>query len=105
MKSSVYSLSGDLKSPIDQNFVYAFGISLNDLKQIFSTSIYLSYDRKVKKRLANIKQCSACTVKSEWIYLCSIPFTEYPLLLCDTDLIDQFHSLSPEDKQKVKILQ
>jgi len=61
--------------------------------------------RSQKKRIASIKQCCACSVKSKWIYKVIIPsVSEYTLLLCDIDLIEQFHSLSSEDKRKVSIL-
>jgi hypothetical protein len=57
------------------------------------------------KRLKKLRQCSACSVRSRWIYIVRMPFTECPLMLCDTDLIEQFHALSPEDKKRVEILQ
>ena len=50
------------------------------------------------------KQCSACSVISKWIYKVHIPaVSDHELLLYDTDLIEQFHSLSTEDKKQVVI--
>ena len=59
-----------------------------------------------KKRWEVIKekQCSACSIRSRWIYKVHIPaVSEHELLLCDTDLIEQFHSLNAEDKKRVVI--
>ena len=64
-----------------------------------------THKKKITESMRKVKQCSACSIRSRWIYVVRMPFTEYPLLLCDTDLIEQFRSLSPEDKKRVEILQ
>jgi hypothetical protein len=64
-----------------------------------------THKKKIGESMKKIKQCSAYSIRSRWIYVVRMPFTEYPLLLCDTDLIEQFHALSPEDKKRVEILQ
>jgi hypothetical protein len=62
------------------------------------------HKQRISESMRKIKQCSACSVKSRWIYIVHIPtVSEHELLLCDTDLIEQFHSLSPEDKRQVVI--
>jgi hypothetical protein len=57
-----------------------------------------------KKRLAQIKQCSQCSVKSKWVYNVRMPFSEYVIQLCDEDLVSQYNALSLEDKRKVEII-
>jgi hypothetical protein len=65
--------------------------------------------RRHKKRIslahAALKICSACSVKSKWIYKVKIPsVSDYELLLCDTDLVEQFHNLTADQKKQVEIL-
>jgi hypothetical protein len=63
------------------------------------------HKQRISESMKKIKQCSACSVKSRWIYVVRMPFTDHMLLLCDIDLIEQFHALSPEDKKRLEILQ
>jgi hypothetical protein len=46
-----------------------------------------------KKRIAQIRMCSQCSIKSKWVYRVSIPrITHYHLLLCDNCLLGYYKS-------------
>jgi hypothetical protein len=64
-----------------------------------------THKKKISQSMKNLEICSQCSKKSRFVYGAIIPsLTSYVLFLCCGCFIDQFLSLSPEDKRAVRVL-
>lgn len=55
-----------------------------------------------KKRLASMKMCSQCSIKSKWIYGVIIrQIGDYMIHLCDSCLLDQYRNVKNNKKIEV----
>ena len=77
------------------------GIYSEETKKKIGVAAFRNKGRKLKPKhrkhiaeaMNKIKQCSNCSIKSQWIYQVSIPsITHYHLLLCDTCLLSYYRS-------------